>query len=439
VFEKMYKYTVKTTAYLTVDNAKEEIDRVIDVMANTKLPVYLALPVDVCCHCIDDIGYDVIHYEKSDPNNLKSAFEKTVSLLKSAKNPVFMVDYLVKRFKLQNYVKEFIENTNIPFTPLLMGKGAISECSPHFIGMNMGNLSYETVIEEVKKADLIMTAGFLNADLNTGGFTVLEDKKIDIKIEKNSVTICGETCQNVLIQDFIKLLADIKDVKFNHGEFIQAPEIERTAGELKVDDIFVKIEHLLSNGDIFLMETGLMSLSGAYLKLKCDMEYLSQTLWGSIGWATPASFGASVANKEKGGFGETILFTGEGAHQLTIQEMANFFELNFKPVIFVLNNGGYTVERVLSKDFNDKFNDITNWDYLKIIEGVSNGKDYYAKRVNTVEEFDKTIEELKNLKGKKLCYIELTTASSDITKLSPKLVQNIKNFAQKLDNQKFSS
>lgn len=437
VFERIYKEVTAATAYLTKENAKEEIDRVIDIMVNKKLPVYVALPVDVACEYIDDTGFDVINYQKSNEENLKAAFNMVYTLLKNAKSPILLIDYLIKRFNLNNEMQAFINNTHIPFSSLLMGKGAVSECSPDFLGMNMGSLSSDIVKNEIKKSDLIITAGFLNADLNTGGFTVLNDKEIDIKIEKTSITIKGKTFNDVLIQDFLPLLAQIKDIKYTHNEFIKPKETERNNGKLKVDDIFPKIEKIFSNGDIFLMETGLMSLSGAYLKLKCDMKYLSQTLYGSIGWATPAAFGAAMANRALSGIGTPILFTGEGAHQLTIQETANFFELNLKPVIFILNNGGYTIERVLSKDFNDKFNDIINWDYMKIIEGFNGfngGADYYKAQVHSVEEFDKILPEIILNKGKKLCYIELFTSSDDITKPAPILVENMKKFAAGLNS-----
>ncbi len=87
-------------------------------------------------------------------------------------------------------------------------------------------------------------------------------------------------------------------------------------------------------------------------------------MWGSIGWATPASFGAAMADRSK----RPILFTGEGSHQLTVQELANMFKFGIKPVIFVLNNSGYTIERVLSNNPDDVFNNITSWDYKKALE-----------------------------------------------------------------------
>lgn len=188
------------------------------------------------------------------------------------------------------------------------------------------------------------------------------------------------------------------------------------------------IETVLDEDDIFTMETGLFSLSGSFLNLKKNVEYLSQTLWGSIGWATPALFGAMMADNKKC----HIMFTGEGAHQLTIQEMANFFEYDLKPVIFVLNNNGYTVERVLSKDPNDKFNNITNWNYLKLIEGFSNNKDYFIKTVSTLESFIETIDEIKKLKGKKLCYVEIMTDKKDYGSLCGRFISNMKHFSSNL-------
>ena len=70
------------------------------------------------------------------------------------------------------------------------------------------------------------------------------------------------------------------------------------------------------------------------------------SLWGSIGWATPAAFGAALAAPDR----RTILVTGEGSHQLTAQGKVNSTAFGLKPIIFVLNNNGYLIERLLCKD-----------------------------------------------------------------------------------------
>ena len=426
LFENAYKNVVETTAYLNFENAKKEIDRVFNVFVNEKKPVYIAIPVDVCEFLIDDDGFDKIEYKKSDEKALNETVSEIISLIEKAKNPIIFFDYLCKRYNLKNEIKEFINKTNMKFGTFLMGKGIIDETNPNFTGVNGGNLS-SFVQNEIKKSDLIITAGYLNADLNTGGFSAFE-KEIDIEIRKNETIIKGKVYKNVLLQDVILKLNEKITKTFEKNDFKQIKKKINEKGKIKVDDILSLIETVLDEDDIFTMETGLFSLSGSFLNLKKNVEYLSQTLWGSIGWATPALFGAMMADNKKC----HIMFTGEGAHQLTIQEMANFFEYDLKPVIFVLNNNGYTVERVLSKDPNDKFNNITNWNYLKLIEGFSNNKDYFIKTVSTLESFIKTIDEIKKLKGKKLCYVEIMTDKKDYGSLCGRFISNMKHFSSNL-------
>lgn len=426
LFENAYKNVVETTAYLNFENAKKEIDKVFNVFVNEKKPVYIAIPVDVCEFLIDDDGFDKIEYKKSDEKALNETVSEIISLIEKAKNPIIFFDYLCKRYNLKNEIKEFINKTNMKFGTFLMGKGIIDETNPNFTGVNGGNLS-SFVQNEIKKSDLIITAGYLNADLNTGGFSAFE-KEIDIEIRKNETIIKGKVYKNVLLQDVILKLNEKITKTFEKNDFKQIKKKINEKGKIKVDDILPLIETVLDEDDIFTMETGLFSLSGSFLNLKKNVEYLSQTLWGSIGWATPALFGAMMADNKKC----HIMFTGEGAHQLTIQEMANFFEYDLKPVIFVLNNNGYTVERVLSKDPNDKFNNITNWNYPKLIEGFSNNKDYFIKTVSTLESFIKTIDEIKKLKGKKLCYVEIMTDKKDYGSLCSRFISNMKHFSSNL-------
>ncbi|MEJ7517610.1 thiamine pyrophosphate-dependent enzyme, partial [Staphylococcus pasteuri] len=69
--------------------------------------------------------------------------------------------------------------------------------------------------------------------------------------------------------------------------------------------------------------------------------YIGQPLWGSIGYTLPATLGSQIANKER----RNLLLVGEGALQLTVQDIAVMMREDIKPVLFVINNDGYTVER----------------------------------------------------------------------------------------------
>jgi indolepyruvate decarboxylase len=54
----------------------------------------------------------------------------------------------------------------------------------------------------------------------------------------------------------------------------------------------------------------------------------------------------------------TVLFTGEGSHQRTANEIGTMGRNGLKPVIFVLNNNGYMIERALGANPDWVYNDL---------------------------------------------------------------------------------
>ena len=54
------------------------------------------------------------------------------------------------------------------------------------------------------------------------------------------------------------------------------------------------LDHLRP-GDVVMAETGTVSMGLGFALLPEGAEFFNQTLWGAIGWATPASFGAALA------------------------------------------------------------------------------------------------------------------------------------------------
>ena len=185
---------------------------------------------------------------------------------------------------------------------------------------------------------------------------------------------------------------------------------------------------LLKENDILIAETGIIPHGVAQMKFPHNAELLTQTLWGSIGWATPATLGVSVAKPNS----RVILFTGDGSHQLTALEIGTLLRLKLKPVIIVLNNSGYTIERVLAENVDSKFNDIVQMNYSKFAR-VFDG-DIWATKVTTADEFDKALKVTQIMN--KLCYIEICTDKLDMPSLTKDLIESFKTVA-KNDAKKF--
>src|SRR5699024_2668156 len=228
----------------------------------------VAIPVDVCNLEIDDFGFDKIMINKSDEINLSLVCKKIKEFFINSNNPIIFADYLVKRFNLQKELETIIKNTNTYVASFLMGKGSINEQKPNYLGVYMGNVSNKNLLDAIDDSDLIITLGFLNADLNTFGFSTFKEKTPDILIEKNRTIIKGQVFNNVLIQDVVKYMAaNLKETKTplytNNFGIKSSP-----GGKIKIEYLLDKIQNFLDENDVFVMETGLMSLSGAFLHLK---------------------------------------------------------------------------------------------------------------------------------------------------------------------------
>lgn len=421
-FERAFSNVTETTAYLTGENAKEEIDRVFETLVEKRKPVYIALPVDICNHLIEDKIPEI--KITSDTKTLKLAVQKIIDIINSAKNPLVITDYLMKRFRLQNEVNEFINKFNIKITSMIMGKGLVNENDPHFIGMNHGVLADVDFQKFYSSVDVVIGFGTLFSDLNTLAFSYLPDEKFRINIQGNFTEIDGERFENIYADDILRALlkADIKRKTDNSTIQKGYREIEISDNPIKTDEIFPIVQKYLKENDTITAETGIISYPASKMNLKENSNYISQTMWGSIGWATPASFGAAMADREK----RLILLTGEGSHQLTIQEMANLFRFDIRPIILLLNNSGYTIERILSNDPNDPFNDITSWNYKKALELFSGGRDFAYFEAKTSRSLEEALAKAQELQKEKLVYIEIFTDKNDVPTLIQKSVNNAK-------------
>ena len=151
-----------------------------------------------------------------------------------------------------------------------------------------------------------------------------------------------------------------------------------------------------------------------FARLPKGATYHNQTLWGSIGWATPAAFGIAVAAPDK----RIVLVTGDGSHQLTVQEISQFARLGLKPIIFVLNNNGYLIERLLCKEPEIAYNDLAQWRYADLPHAF--GCDgWFTARVTTCDELDDAMKAASAHESG--AYIEVITGTYAASELALKL------------------
>ena len=416
-FEKAYSNVVETTAYLNTKNAKTEIDRALSVFINEKKPVYIAIPEDICNLKINDIS--CIQQMTSNPVMLDAVINHIMMLLHRAKNSIVLADILVQRFEAQDALFKFLDRTSYPIVNLLMGKGLIDWDYKGYLGTYLGKYGNKIAYDMVNKSDCVITIGAIYSDLNTFGFDYNYEPTSMIDIEGTYTTVEHIRYDNVLMKDILLRLSEIAPKYALEYPEIRLSNLIHEIEEnkpLKSKFIYSQIQDFLEENDIVFSETGLIEFGFATLVLPKGAKLFNQVLWGSIGWATPASFGAAMALKDK----RVVLITGDGSHQLTAQEVSSMMRYKLKPVIIVLNNSGYSIERALCKNPMDSFNNIASWDYSKL-PLVFKG-DVWTVKAQTEQEFHDALQNAKEEQKNKLCYIEICTDKMDMPELAKDLI-----------------
>lgn len=418
-FEEAFKPVVETTAFLNQDNAKMEIDRVLKVFVKEKRPVYIAIPVDVAKSEISD---RVVDYNwTSDFNTLEKAVNKILNKIEKSTSPVILGDALVKRFDSKIEYREFVDKSGIPATNFLMGNNLVDFDTPNYLGGYFSKFENPVAQKHLETTDCLIAVGPIYSDLNAFGFNLPYEINSHIAIYGTYTYIEGEKYENIKMSDVLEKLSERIDKK----EYVfEKPELgyEKSViqeGSLTSKYIYPRLQEYIKENDIIIAETGIIPNGMGLIKFPKNVEMHTQTLWGSIGWATPATLGVCLAKPDA----RVVLITGEGSHQLTAMEVGNMLRRKVKPVIIVLNNGGYTIERLLSDSPDDNFNEIMQMDYSKfsrVFEG-----DIWSTKVKTADDFDKALKVTQIMD--KLCYIEICTSKDDIPELTGKLIENLKN------------
>jgi indolepyruvate decarboxylase len=395
---------------------------VLKAFVKTRKPVYIAIPIDIAKMEISDryVDYDWI----SDSETLELVISKIADKIKKSLRPVILGDTLIKRFDSRLEFREFVSKSGIPTTNFLMGTNLVSHDCPNYVGTYFNKYRNPQAQKLLENTDCLISVGAIYSDLNAFGFSLPYALNSHIAIYGTYTYIENQRFDNVKMSDVLDGLTKIIDSKEyniekqNFGYAKPTP----TAGALTASYIYPRLQEFFKENDIIIAETGIVPNGISQIKFPNNTELHTQTLWGSIGWATPATLGAAIANPNS----RVILITGEGSHQLTAMEVGNMLRRGIKPVIIVINNNGYTIERILSDSPDDAFNDIMQMNYSKfarVFEG-----DVWSTKVSTQDDFDKALKVTQIMN--KLCYIEACTDKDDMPSLAREMAEDLKSKTQ---------
>jgi len=411
---KMYeKITVASTQLVSAETAPAEIDRVLSECISHQQPVYISLPADVVLmKCNRPTPFNFPTRPQSNKDALAEAIKEAIKMLDKAQKPIVIGDVELIRFKLQKEFARFLDKTGFPYVTMMLGKTLLSEHHPQFIGLFEGDRSRDYVKNRVESADCILKLGTLMTDFNTGGFTTnLDDSKM-ISGNIGYVKIKHHYYENVHLHDFILGLTEklsrrdtiTMDIQCASNSCVHRhtetymPDV---AEPITVKRFFDRMSHFIENNSMVIAETGVSLFSAAEMLMPEGATFIGQTFYGSIGYTVGATLGACMAAQDR----KALLFVGDGSFQVTCQDLSTMIRNNLKPIIFLINNDGYTIERVI---VDHPYNDIQPWHYHKLVEifGGAPGFD-----VRTEGELEDALDKAAKADG--LVFIEIHTGRLD--------------------------
>ncbi len=414
-----------TCAQAVLDNpstAGFEVDRVLEAMRHYKQPVYIELPRDVSLKPID---YDVYTVgtpktPDTDYNNLEDALHEVAAWLEESKHPVILAGVEIARYQLGKDLTRFAEKHNIPIACTLLSKSTVNETHPLYIGVYAGS-SQGWIRELVESSDCLLVCGEAITEATVGYRPSKAFQKRDmVTCTLNELKVRNHQYPNVSFTDFCKSLFKTELTKKEMPNLPVKKNIEvfipKEGSKLTTVRLFEKINAILDDTMILVADAGDSLLGSSDLTMCRHDSFFSPAFYLTMGWAIPSSLGIKLAKPKY----RPIVVVGDGSFQMSSAELSTAVRWKLNPIIFVLNNRGYTTERVI---FDGKFNNILDWHYLdigKVIPGVKGVK------VETEEELDKAVSIA--LKEDMVFVINCIVDSKDT---SPALKRIIEEFARK--------
>jgi len=377
-------------ARLTPHNAATEIDRLIMTAWREKLPVYMELPSDIAYLDIEVPAAPlVLAQPPSDPERLKSCAGAIADQLSQAKSPAILVDQDVDRYGVATEVMGLAEKLQAPVAVTGPAKAVIDETFAHYAGIYNGKASAPQTREAIEASDCLLSIGYRPIDGTSGDFSASLPVST-IRARGHSIDIGEDNYQAVSLKEVLRGVIDAVPQVTSRANphFAGAiPAATHADGSAKLTQAayWETIQGYLRPGDVLLTDNGTSyAIFGFKLPPKCTV--IASVIWGGIGYSVGALLGTLTAAPER----RHLLFIGDGSFQETAQELSTMLRHDCKPVIFLINNGGYTIERGYMGKTAD-YNDIAPWAYSKLPKVFRPDTTAQSFVVKTVADLEKAL------------------------------------------------
>ncbi|XP_024975461.1 pyruvate decarboxylase 1 isoform X2 [Cynara cardunculus var. scolymus] len=380
------------TCYQAVVNNLEDAHELIDTAISTALkeskPVYISISCNLPAIPHPTFSREPVPFslspKLSNLMGLEAAVDAAAEFLNKAVKPVMVAGPKMRVAKASGAFVELADACGYAVAVMPSAKGLVPEHHSHFIGTYWGAVSTAFCAEIVESADAYLFAGPIFNDYSSDFLQGLAKR-----LTKN--TTAYENYHRIYVPDGSPLKCEPKE-------------------PLRVNILFQHIQKMLSGDTAVIAETGDSWFNCQKLKLPIGCGYEFQMQYGSIGWSVGATLGYAQAATNK----RVIACIGDGSFQVTAQDVSTMLRCGQNTIIFLINNGGYTIEVEIH---DGPYNVIKNWNYTALIDAIHNGEGKcWTSKVFCEEELVEAIATATGAKKDCLCFIEVIVHKDDTSK-----------------------
>lgn len=419
--------TAAQTEITDAATAPGRIDWILQEALIHSRPVYIELPDDMPGSLVSTANLKTpIEVPKAPSSaNEPELVNRILERIHSAKQPAIYVDGESKALGIVDQVEKLIKSTNWPTWTSGYAKGLVNEDLPSVYGLYTAAFGEAAEKNYYEGADLVLTFGPQYSDTN-GMFTAaIPSTAAAVTFRDGTVQVEDDVYRDTSAFNVLsKVLAGLDTSRISQAS--APPKRVTTLDDIKPSDQIAQknfyrlVNPLFREGDIVLTETGTASYGGAAFKLPPDTRLFRAVTWLSIGFMLPATLGATLAkseqNKVTGKKSQSILIIGDGSLQMTAQEISVMIKQKLNIVIIIINNEGYTIERVIHGR-KQHYNDVPFWRHTQALSYFGADEEHVKNNVFTAKTCGELQEVLKNDKvvnGSGVRLIEVAMEREDV-------------------------
>lgn len=436
VFSKVSKHFTCAQANLRDPaSAPSLIDYTLRRCVEESRPVYIELPFDM-------INAPVSAFSLSMPTinrcpSLNHELEDLViqdirQRLIECNHPVIVVDGFAERYGISDQVNQLLRLIGCPAVSTPFGQGIIQGDYEFDCGIYSGPAGPLLFMDWFNRCDLVLNIAPLKADSNTYFWNTSSKPSKTIEFDQNCISIFGAQYPGLKLKSlFENLLRSLESSPLPMRISLECPRQLQKAtspspphpsSPIEHNQMWSRISRFIRTGDVVITDIGTSWSGTECFALPADTILIKSGIWLSIGYALGACVGAAQARQEmteegKRPDGRTIVFEGDGSFQVTTQAISDVIRNKLDIVLFIINNNGYTIERLIHGMHAD-YNSVQPWNYTEAPKfyGAPQWDPEYPVTSNRVSRWDELENILNNTHishGKGFHLIEIVTDAHD--------------------------